>query len=469
MKKFIGRKAEIQWLNSDYKEDLSKFIVLYGRRRVGKSLLIEKFCEGKKSFSFLAGKEKKTAQIKRFLAGLAQFTGDSLISMVAPTTWDDALKIFDTRRGSEKTVLVLDEFQWMCEKSPELVSDIQRWWDTSWKKDGKVFLILCGSSVSFMAGEILSEKSPLFGRRTREILLEPFPANEAALFLSGRSNTEKTETLMLLGGIPMYLDLNKENYSLRKNINSMAFTKGGILINETKFILSEQLKETGTYFRLLRILATGPKSIAELAHEMRISASQTLFYLHRLELLKFIQRYIPITKGVNSKSIHYKIVDEYLRFYFYYIEPNLTRIVNNTGEYLFDRITGNSWDVYCGLSFELFCEKNIAAILKKLDILDTVERIGAYWQRKTSNKRGVQIDLVIECSDKTTFLIECKWSKNKVGICVADELAIKEKLYPNPRGDTLRKVIIASHGVTEQVAKDKTLSYMTLQDFFEDS
>jgi AAA+ ATPase superfamily predicted ATPase len=466
MKKFIGRKAEIQWLNSDYDEDLSKFVVLYGRRRVGKSLLIEKFCEGKRSFSFLAGKEKKAMQIKRFLAGLAQFAGDPLISMVAPTTWDDAFKIFSTRRNSEKTVLVLDEFQWMCEHSPELISDIQRFWDTVWKRDGKVFLILCGSSVSFMTGEVLSEKSPLFGRRTREILLEPFSASEASLFLPGRSSTEKAETLMLLGGIPMYLDLIKEKTSLRKNINVMALTKGGILINETHFILSEQLRETGTYFRLLKILATGPRSIAELAHEMRMSAGQALFYLRRLDMLKFIKKYMPITKDVGSKSIRYKLVDEYLRFYFYYIEPNMARITNNTGDYLFDRITGNSWDAYCGFSFELFCEKNIAAILKKLDIGDTLEKTGTYWQRKTSCKRGVQVDLVIECSDRTTFLIECKWSKNKVGMCVADELATKEKLYPNPRGDTIRKVIIASHGVTEQVAKDKTVSCMTLQDFF---
>lgn len=115
----------------------------------------------------------------------------------------------------------------------------------------------------------------------------------------------------------------------------------------------------------------------------------------------------------------------------------------------------------------MFCEKNIAAILKKLDILDTIERVGAFWLRKTSYKRGMQIDLVIECSDRTTFLIECKWSKNKVNICTADELITKEKLYPNPKGDTIKKVIIASHGVTEQIAKDETVITMTLQDFFE--
>lgn len=467
MKSFIGRKTEIQRLNADYHENQSKFIVLYGRRRVGKSLLVEKFCEGKRSFSFLAGKEKKALQIKRFLAGLAQFAGDPLISLVAPTTWDEALKIFSARQGPGKLIFVLDEFQWMCKNSPELVSDIQRWWDTSWRKDGKIFLILCGSSFSFMTSEVLSEKSPLFGRRTREILLEPFPANEASLFLPERSNTEKAEALMLLGGIPLYLDLIKKNVSLRKNMNSLAFARGGFFINETSFILSEQLKETGTYFRLLKILATGPKSPTELACEMRISAGQTLFYLHRLELLKFIQRYTPMTKEANSKSIRYKLVDEYLRFYFYYIEPNLTRIANNTSDYLFDRITGNSWDAYCGLSFELFCEKNILAVLKKLDVLDTVERVGTYWQRKTLNKPGTQIDLVIECSDKTTFLIECKWSKNKVGLCVVDELVTKEKLYPNPKGNTLRKVIIASQGVTEQVANDKTVSVITLQDFFD--
>lgn len=464
---FIGRRVELQWLNSDYGENVSRFVVIYGRRRVGKSSLIQRFCEGKRAFIFSGGREKKALQIKRFLAEFAQFINDPIVALVSASTWDEALKVFNARRGNEKLILVLDEFQWMCENAVELISDIQRNWDTVWKEDRRLFLILCGSSVSFMAGEVLSEKSPLFGRRTREIFLDPFSAKEGALFFSERSEREKTEALMLLGGIPTYLLLLKKSRSLWKNINDLAFTKGGLLINEVNFILNEQLKETGNYFRLLRILADLPMNIADLAREMRISAGQTLFYLHRLELLGFIKKYIPITKDINSKSVRYKLVDEYLRFYFYYVEPNRTRALNNTNDYLFERITGSTLDTFYGLAFELFCEKNIIAVLKKLDVFDTVQKIGTYWHKKTASTPGVQIDLVIECSDNTTFLVECKWSKDKIGVGTVEELARKERLYPNPRKDTIKKVIIASSSVTKEVKRDKTVSVITLKDFFD--
>lgn len=464
---FIGRQAELQWLGADFKENKSHFTIVYGRRRVGKSLLIERFCEGKRAFIFQGGKEKKQPQIKRFLTEFGDFINDPLIPMVAATTWDEVLKIFNARRRDKKLILVLDEFQWMCEGSPELVSDIQRNWDRVWKKDGKMFLILCGSSISFMEGELLSEKSPLFGRRTREIFLEPFSSAETELFFPKKNNIEKAETLMILGGIPMYLACLNEKFSIRRNVNNMAFSKGGLLVNEVNFILSEQLKETGNYFRLLKCLANGAKSIADLAREMRISAGQIMFYLHRLERLRFIKRYIPITKDLNSKTVRYKLYDEYLRFYFYYIEPNRTRISGNNGDYLFDRITGANWDTFCGYAFEIFCEKNVGVILRKLGVTDTAEKIGTYWHRKSALRSGVQIDLVIECSDMTTYLLECKWSKNKVGIGIVEELAKKEGSYPNPKKHTMRKVIIASNGVTEEVACEKAVTVITLGDFFD--
>lgn len=136
------------------------------------------------------------------------------------------------------------------------------------------------------------------------------------------------------------------------------------------------------------------------------------------------------------------------------------------GDYWFDRITQTTWNNYCGLVFQLFCEKNIDVILRGLDILDTFEQVGTYWQNKTVRAPGIQIDLVIECSDHTTYLIECKWSKNKIGMGVVDELNFKKKWYPNPKGHTLKNALIASHGVTKSASQDTSIISLKLADFF---
>lgn len=135
--------------------------------------------------------------------------------------------------------------------------------------------------------------------------------------------------------------------------------------------------------------------------------------------------------------------------------------------FLFFKITGANWDVFCGYAFEQFCEKNIATVLQKLGVTDTVEKVGPYWHKKSAVRNGVQIDLVIECSDRTTYLLECKWLLNKVGIGVVEELSRKERLFPNPKGHTIRKVIIASSGVTEDVFHEEDVTVITLADFFD--
>jgi AAA+ ATPase superfamily predicted ATPase len=180
---FIGRKTELHVLQEAWESPGAEFCVLYGRRRIGKSTLLEEFVRDKPAFFYLAGREAKSQQLRRFVRELGEAIGDPLTGRVRVSTWDEALtlvdrsiEVFCRRHACRKLVLILDEFQWMCNGAPELLSDLQRFWDKRWRHGGRVYLILCGSAISFMLGEVLSRKSPLFGRRTRSFELRPFSA-----------------------------------------------------------------------------------------------------------------------------------------------------------------------------------------------------------------------------------------------------------------------------------------------------
>jgi hypothetical protein len=206
---FIGRKQELKLLESHYHSKISEFCILYGRRRIGKSTLLEEFTKNKFSFFYLAGKENKRPQLKRFVRELGQQISDPFIEKMNVTQWNDALLLLDKNIDSlaqnnkpSKAVVIFDEFQWMCNGSIELLSDLQRFWDKGWKNSGQVFLIICGSSISFMLGEVLSQKSPLFGRRTLSFELKSFDIAESALFLPEKNTFEIAETYMTIGGGP---------------------------------------------------------------------------------------------------------------------------------------------------------------------------------------------------------------------------------------------------------------------------
>jgi hypothetical protein len=471
---FIGRKQELNILQKHYHSKISEFCILYGRRRIGKSTLLEEFTRNKFSFFYLAGKENKRLQLKRFVRELGQQISDPLIEKMHVTQWNDALLLLDKsihllaqNNKQSKAIVVFDEFQWMCNGSIELLSDLQRFWDKHWNNSGQVFLIICGSSISFMLGEVLSQKSPLFGRRTLSFELKSFDIAESALFLPGKNKFEIAETYMTIGGIPKYLEIvNASGASFRKCMSQEAFSSSGYFYDEIHFILSEQLKETQNYFLLLEHMASGVNEVKELVKLTGISSGQIIYYLERLIFLGFVSRSIPINSPQKSKKVRYFLNDYYLKFYFNFIHRNLQRISINKDMYLFDQFTKNKWNTYLGTLFEQFARDHATIIAKKLGYTNEIQTIGSYWQHPTKRKKGVQIDLVIEFIDHTTFICECKWKgTRKTGIEAVSELRQKADLYPNKNNHTLKCVLITSGGVTQAVLKEKDIRIVSLDDF----
>lgn len=468
-KKFIDRQEELARLEELYNQKQSQLIVTYGRRRVGKSALLRHFCDGKKKYIFFTGRkgENQNDLSERFLKSLSDFFEDPLIAKLKITDWKEIFDLIDAKQSKEKLIVVLDEFQWICPVKSTLISALQEYWDRKKDDDKKIFLVLCGSIISFMEKKVLSEKSPLYGRRTFSFELEPMSFSSARLFFPKMDITEQAEVIITLGGIPSYLELIQQKDSFAQNINKLALTKNGYLVDEILFILREQLKVPKRYYVLLKILSEKNATRNELSKEAGISNSGTLnLYIKNLLDMHLIKETIPITKGETSKSVRYAIWDEFLRFYFNFILPNEERIRLNDDDWLFDSIIAPRWEGFCGRSFELFCVKNIKSIISSLGIKDVFLRSGSFWQVKTKEKEGVQIDMVIERTDNVTHLIECKWSSGKIGTSIIGEVERKKRLYPNPHHHTLKTVLITTYGITEQVEKSNVIdNVITLRDF----
>jgi len=300
--------------------------------------------------------------------------------------------------------------------------------------------------------------------------MEPLPLNEAAQFFKNkRSAFEIQKYYMIFGGIPKYLEQIDPMLSLPKNMDHLAFQRGGFFINEFETIFKEQFKVSKKYEAIVNALARRSLAKEELSRVVKMSSgggqSQ---YLEHLEQAGFVRSFaaFDFEKGQKSKTRKYVLWDEWIRFYFYYVKSNLHLISENTKAGLFERLTERSLDSYFGLAFERLCYKNFPLLLKALDLrLDEVVNFGPYFKqgsraggKSRKNKAaasGVQIDLLIERRGHTLMLVECKFSSNPISVDVIKEVETKIKFLGAPRRYSIEKVLLVGGDVTPELEGKK--------------
>ncbi|HEY1081405.1 MAG TPA: ATP-binding protein, partial [Prosthecobacter sp.] len=321
---FHGRKRELAALDAAWSGPASAFIPIYGRRRVGKSEMIVHFMERRRGVYFVGKRAPGESQIHEFLEIAARSLEEPLLAQARVNGWREALELVVKRwQGKGKLVLTLDEFQWMAEAAPELPSIIQALWDRDWSKSGKVMLILCGSYLGFMEREVLGKKSPLFGRRTAQILLKPFNHLEAAEFHPRYSVTDQARVYAICGGIPMYLLHFDEKQSVEQNIAAKILDDLSALSREPEFLLREELRDLVPYHAVLMALAQGKTAPAQLAGSTGIDVRGLNYHLTTLVDLGYVQRRYPLTENRPSvRSVRYALDDPFLRFWFRFIFPH---------------------------------------------------------------------------------------------------------------------------------------------------
>src|SRR5580765_6901324 len=253
---FIGRQRESAFLEELHDSGKPELYVLYGRRRVGKTELLQQFCRRRRAVYFLGAEVREKDNLRGFR--------DALAASVEFRDWTSALQFVGERAKDERLVLVLDEFPYLCQSSPSLPSEIQRFWDTRAKKT-RLMLVLCGSQVSFMEQEVLGERSPLFGRRTAQRRLEPLAPSDALTFFPKWALRDRVLAYAILGGMPAYLRRFEDQRSLQENLLRECFRPEGYLFDEVQFLLRSELSNPATYNSILAAVARGIDKVGDIA------------------------------------------------------------------------------------------------------------------------------------------------------------------------------------------------------------
>lgn len=445
---FIGRHDELAVLEKAYHDPASAFLPVYGRRRVGKSELILHFLQSKPGIYFLGKKAPAALQVREFLTEAAAVIDEPLLASLAIEDWGQALDaVVDRFRGEGKLILALDEFQWIAGSSPELPSLLQERWDRRWQRSGKVMLILCGSYVGFMEREVLGRKSPLFGRRTGQILLRPFSYLEATQFHPAYSIVDRARAYFICGGVPYYLRFFSDQRSLEMNLAAEVLTEHAALFREPDFLLREELREVENYYAVLLAIAHGKTTNQAIASETSIAPQSLHYYLQQLIELGYLVRRYPLAERSRiTRHVHYDLGDPLLRFWFRFVFPNTSYLLHMGAERgLRDRIEPHL-EAYFGHCFERLCREALPNLYRREGVIAAFE-IGEFWGK------NVQIDVVGLRDDGWTDLGECRWGTVGSRAALTREIEERARAFPNPRQATIARRIFTREKPPRAVAE----------------
>ncbi len=466
---FIDRHQELTVLERMFHSEIAEFFVLYGRRRVGKTELLSQFCKDKRSIYFLASQLKEPDHLRQFTETTRHVINDPLLQSLVFDDWESAFIYLAQQAQEERLVLVLDEFQYLCEDNAALPSLIQRFWDLH-GKNSKLFLILCGSQVSFMEREVLAERSPLYGRRTGQLQLMPLSYRDSGYFFSGYSLKEKLITYGILGGIPAYLNqfalrsTNDSQRTLEQHIKDELLTPQGYLFDEVNFLLRTELREPRTYASLLHAIAGGATRLNEISQRVGLDATNVNKYLSVLRELRLVKRETPVTDRAPQKSKKglYKIADNYVKFWFRFVLPNRSLIESGNADLVYKEIIAPNLPHYMGEIFENICRQYISLYwTEKLKVAP--KQVGAHWAR------SIEIDVLTENIDESHSFGECKWWNAPVGENVLNHLVEKTKKVPDRWNRNPRYLLFSASGFTDalkQRVKEEKVFLIETNDLF---
>ena len=435
MEKFIGRDPELGLLQRAFQSSRSEFIPIYGRRRVGKSELILKFMARKRGVYFLGQQSSTALQVREFLAEAARALGMPLLAELRTAGWQQALRTVSEQwagaNPGTKLVLALDEFQWIAAASPSLISELQHCWDRWWRDAGNVMLLLCGSYLGFMEREVLGRKSPLFGRRTAQIHLQPFGYRDAARFHPRWSPADQARAYFLVGGLPQYLLCLDDHRSIDANIREHLLAEFAPLFHEPAFLLREELREIAPYQALLHAVASGHTTAPAIAAAAGLPERNLHYYLEQLTGLGYLRRRYPLERQRPiPRHVRFGIDDPLLRFWFRFVFPNVSVIRGSGPARAFADRIAPSLEAWFGSGFERLCREALPLIYRHEGVAAGFQ-VGEFWSPRT------QIDVVGMRDDNWTDLGECKWGPVRSPRAVESELDHRLQHYPNSRGATL--------------------------------
>jgi AAA+ ATPase superfamily predicted ATPase len=450
---FIDRERELSFLEERWREPKAQFVVLWGKRRVGKTELVKQFVADKSHVYFLAESTSEKEQLHRFSQAIGRFFNEPLLETRGFAGWEESFQYVRTK--DTRFVLTIDEFPYLIWSNPAIAGLFQKAWDEYWST-GKMFLILLGSSMAMMENAVLGYRSPLYGRRTGQWRVDPMTFSAASLFRKGEPFADRLAHFSLAGGIPAYwlqLDSKKD---FTENLKTHVLKKGAMLYDEVEFILREELREPRYYFALLQAIAQGKRKLSEIVNATGLNQPVANKYLGVLADLRIVERETPVTeeKPLKSKKGLYRITDPFFNFWFSFVFPK-------RGELEMDRTEEALVSIQQQLShhFAATYEKvAMEALWGHMQKFFPFTALGKWWERNE------EIDIVAFNRELDCILFgEVKWSEKPIGTDVFEPL--KEKATKVNWGSKRRKehfCLFSKSGFTQAMIRKAKEEGITL-------
>lgn len=453
--KFVNREREKLSLEKEYYKENS-FVVVYGRRRTGKTTLIKEFIKDKDAFYFFADKQSEVTQIERFKNQIGEHFKDDFIKKVSIRDWDTLFDYIISKIQDKKIVLIIDEFQYLCMVNKNFASIFQRIYDEKIAKKN-IMIILCGSLISMMYSEVLAYDSPLYGRRTAQIKLQPIKFKNYKDFFEEKNNHELIEFYSITGGVPKYILGFDKNESPLWNIENNIFNKDNYLYSEPKFLLQEEISDLSRYFSILYSISIGNTKISSICSHLEINSGGISPYISKLLDLDILEKEAPVTEELeNNKKVLYKIKDNYIRFWFSYVYPYQSYLEVENIKYPLEKIRAE-FDLWVSKTYE---ELSRESLFEREIVPFPIKKLGRWWDKNE------EIDIV-GIGEKEVIFGECKWSNKKVGISVL--LKLKEKSNKVKFKNNVEKkyyILFSKSGFSDELIElSKEDEYIILSDF----
>ena len=458
---FIGREKELKTLNTLYSSDKFEFVVIYGRRRVGKTKLINEFINNKNAIYFMGVESNAKQNLDNFSKSIIEYA-DGIPAETSFGSYQAALEYVFKLSEKERIILAIDEYPYVARGSKSLASTIQLLID-KYKYTSKMMLILCGSSMSYMEDHVLAYKAPLYGRRTAQIKLLPFSFDETCRYFKSFSGEDKALLYGMFGGTPQYLLQVNEKLNIEDNIKNTYLNPNSAIFEETTNLLKQEVREPAIYTAIITAIATGASRMSEICSKVGEETNTVSVYMKNLITLGIIQKETPYGEKSSKKSV-YSISDNMFRFWYRFVPENASVISRGAADLAYKRIEPEL-SAYMGSVFEDICRQYLWKLLIDGKCPVEFSDIGRWWGTNPKTKIQEEIDIMGANKDSALFA-ECKWTNEKVDLGVLEKLVERSELFNSYKNKHF--YLFAKSGFTKGcIDKAKEIGNVTLVSYDE--
>ena len=460
---FIGRQMELDFLNTKYNTKGGQLVVLYGRRRIGKTETLREFCKDKEHVFYSCRECADEEQLKSF--SIRMLKPDMPLSKYVSSfiDWSQALAAITDLPGKDKKLLIIDEFPYMVQSNKSIPSILQNLWDETLQHEN-VMIVICGSSMSFIENELLAEKNPLYGRATGILKMLEMDFYDAIQFFPNYSYEDKIFAYSILGGVPHYLKQFDDSKPLGENIKTHILARGSILYSEVEFLMRQELRETSVYNTIIEAIALGNTKLNDIYTKTNIDKSKLSVYIKNLISLEIIEREFSVASGLKEKAAShrglYGITDNFFSFWYSFVFGNVSELEAGDVEGVYKYAVEPELTRYTSLKFENICRQYIRKQNISGELPFRFDKMGRYFDN------NVEIDIVAISKDKNKILLgECKFRNTAFDL--REYNALKSK-FIDSRATEVYYYLFSRSGFTEdvQVLESENIRLVSLEQLF---